>query len=75
MAPLYDVIIMAHCGADASAAMTKVLKTTTAKLWERGAVVSDIKSWGTRELAYRSPTTTSEPLSPAYLILSLAPRL
>ena len=57
MAPKYDVVLMTQAGPYATSALDKLVKTTANKLWEKGAVLADIKAWGNRELAYRSPAT------------------
>jgi small subunit ribosomal protein S6 len=52
--PAYDVILIAANTKDAATLkLTNLLKTCAAKMWSRGAVVTEIRSWGVRDLAYR----------------------
>jgi small subunit ribosomal protein S6 len=52
--PAYDVIVIAANTKDAATLkLTNLLKTCAAKMWNRGAVVTEIRSWGVRDLAYR----------------------
>ena len=53
MAPLYHIDLMTKSGAGAAKNLTALLKNTCNSLWKQGAVVSDMRSWGTCELAYR----------------------
>ena len=55
MAPLYEVIMMTKVGSsrESTQKLTGLLKSCASTLWDRGAVVADIRPWGQRELAYR----------------------
>lgn len=53
MAPLYEVVILTKTGTEATTKLKNLLATNAKMLWERGAVIADIKPWGQRELAYR----------------------
>ena len=52
MAPLYEVLLLTKVGS-AGATANALIKRCAEQLWKRGAVVSDIQSWGQRDLAYR----------------------
>lgn len=51
--PLYDVIMLTKCGTEGTPKLRTLLTNAAKKLWDRGAVIADIKPWGQRELAYR----------------------
>ena len=51
--PLYDVTMLTKSGSDGTPKLRTLLTNAAKKLWDRGAVVADIKPWGQRELAYR----------------------
>eukprot|EP00966_Prymnesium_polylepis_P215723 4995212-Prymnesium_polylepis.1 len=53
MAPLYHIDLMTRSGQGASKQLTTLLKSTSNLFWKHGAVVADMRSWGTCELAYR----------------------
>ncbi|KAL1510451.1 hypothetical protein AB1Y20_006758 [Prymnesium parvum] len=53
MAPLYNIDLMTKLGPEAPKRLETLLKSAARLLWDRGAVISDMRSWGQLELAYR----------------------
>ncbi len=53
MAPLYELVLLTKGGRGMAQPTNKLIKACSEELWKRGAVISDIKSWGERALAYR----------------------
>ena len=53
MAPLYEVVMLTKAKGDTTNALKTTLKSCATLLWERGAVLADVRPWGQRELAYR----------------------
>lgn len=53
MAPQYNVTLLTQVGKEAGVKLQQVIKSAATHLWSHGAVVSDVRPWGQRELAYR----------------------
>ena len=53
MAPLYHIDLVTKSGTGANTKLVTLLKNTANAFWKHGAVVADMRSWGTQELAYR----------------------
>ena len=53
MPPLYEVIVMSKTGTGTTPELKTLLKSCASMLWDRGAVLADVRPWGQRELAYR----------------------
>ena len=51
--PFYEVVMLAQAGPKVTPRLTGFLKDMTKQLWSSGAVIADLKSWGSRPLAYR----------------------
>ena len=53
MAPKYEVVMLAIAGPRQTVKIKEFLKDVSQQLWATGAVIADLKSWGSRPLAYR----------------------
>jgi len=51
--PAYDVIVIANHLKENRLKLSNLLTTVGTKMMDRGAVVTEIKNWGNRDLAYR----------------------
>ena len=72
MAPQYKMILITRTGfKGVSQEVGKLLKQCTGALWERGGLVSDIKSWGQRQLAYRIRRSGKNHYSAQYIQLDV----
>ena len=50
---LFAVILLARAGKGATHQLTSLLTNCATRLWERNAVLADVRPWGVRDLAYR----------------------
>ena len=53
MAPKYEVVMLATAMPKQTPKLFEFLKEVSKQLWATGAVIADLKSWGSRPLAYR----------------------
>ena len=53
MAPKYEVVMLATANPKQTPKLVAFIKDISQQLWATGAVITDLKSWGTRPLAYR----------------------
>lgn len=53
MAPKYEVVMLATAMPKQTPKLFEFLKDISQQLWATGAVIADLKSWGSRPLAYR----------------------
>ncbi|EOD22005.1 hypothetical protein EMIHUDRAFT_202504 [Emiliania huxleyi CCMP1516] len=51
--PAYDVVVLAANTAGSREKLVGLLRNCATKLWSRGAVITEVRSWGIRDLAYR----------------------
>ena len=53
MAPKYQVVMLATARSNQTPKIKDFIKGVAHQLWATGAVIADLKSWGSRPLAYR----------------------
>ena len=53
MAPKYEVVMLAHAKSKQMPKLKDFLKSVAHQVWSAGGVIADLKSWGSRPLAYR----------------------
>lgn len=53
MAPLYKIDLLTKLGQESPKKLSTLLTNAANILWKKGAVISDMQSWGSQELAYR----------------------
>lgn len=70
MAPKYDITLLASSFLP-SKELGPLIKGFSEILWKRGAVISDIKSWGNRDLAYRIRKMGQNHYQAQYLTMSV----